>query len=378
MRDVDVARWRLRSQHLVGPHAASAGEAVGSLLAVQAENPSQAAWAVAARTHRPDPADLATQLDEGAVVRTHVLRPTWHFVSPADIRWMLQLTAPRVQALSATYYRQCGLEAHTLARGDEVLAKTLQGGQHLTRAELAIALRAAGVPTQDLRLTLLVMHAELQAAICSGPRRGKQFTYAALDERAPAARTLARDEALVALARRYFASHGPAQARDFAWWSGLKIADATAAISALDGELEPLRAGGQTFWVGTRTGSASRRPRAASPLAATHAVRLLPSYDEYLVSCRDHAALLDPRLLRALGAAESILSSHVITGDGRVVGDWQREIGRDRVTVQVRLAVPGDRALRTALETEVERYGRFLGLRAHLQIRAGARKSGKS
>jgi len=80
VRNLDIARWRLRSQHLAAPHAATAGETVGSLLAVQAENPSQAAWAVAARTRHPDQADLATLLDQGTVLRTHVLRPTWHFV----------------------------------------------------------------------------------------------------------------------------------------------------------------------------------------------------------------------------------------------------------------------------------------------------------
>ena len=145
-----------------------------------------------------------------------MLRPTWHFVLPADIRWMLQLTAPRVQALAASYYRQVGLDARMLARADDVLAKALQGGKQLTRGELAEALRTAGLPVDGLRPTFLFMHAELEAAICSGARRGKQLTYAALDERAPGARTRPRDEALAELARRYFASHGPAQARDFA------------------------------------------------------------------------------------------------------------------------------------------------------------------
>src|SRR3954464_4346745 len=85
VQDLDIARWRLRSQHLVAPHAASAREIVGSLLAVQAENPSQAAWAVAARARHPEQADLAILLDEGAVLRTHVLRPTWHFVAADDL-----------------------------------------------------------------------------------------------------------------------------------------------------------------------------------------------------------------------------------------------------------------------------------------------------
>src|SRR5690348_10331353 len=112
MRDLDVARWRLRSQHLVAPHAGAAREVVGSLLAVQAENAGQAAWAVAARTREPDPADLAGLLDSGVVVRTHVLRPTWHFVLAEDIVWLLELTAPRVKKVTEAQLRAAhGLDA---------------------------------------------------------------------------------------------------------------------------------------------------------------------------------------------------------------------------------------------------------------------------
>jgi len=145
VRDVDIARWRLRSQHLVAPHAASAAEVVGSLLAVQAENAGQAGWAVAARTRRPDQADLAKLLDDGAVLRTHVLRPTWHFALPDDIAWMLRLTAPRLRGLMAYYSRQQGLDDAELARSRAVLADAVAGGRHRIRRELADLLEAAGV-----------------------------------------------------------------------------------------------------------------------------------------------------------------------------------------------------------------------------------------
>src|SRR6266568_7496508 len=105
MQDLDIARWRLLSQHLVWPYAVSAREAVGSLLAVHAENPSQAAWAVASRTQNPDQADLAALLDAGAVLRTHVLRPTWHFVRAEDIGRLLELTGPRVRRVTGQQLR---------------------------------------------------------------------------------------------------------------------------------------------------------------------------------------------------------------------------------------------------------------------------------
>src|SRR5215510_11700838 len=128
MQDLDIARWRLRSQHLVVPFAISAGEVVGSLLAVQAENPSQAAWAVAARTQNPDGTDLATLLDSGAVVRTHVLRPTWHFVRAEDIGWLLDLTGPRVRRVTGQQLRTVhGLDGRSIEQAIEAVKEALAG-----------------------------------------------------------------------------------------------------------------------------------------------------------------------------------------------------------------------------------------------------------
>ena len=366
-----VAQRRLRHQRLSGAPLADPEAVVGWLGAVQSQDYLGAKWAVAQRTRAGTDTDFEAAFARGAILRTHVLRPTWHFVLPADIRWLLQLTAPRVQALAATYYRTVGLDTHTLARADEVLAKTLQGGKQLTRDELGVALRAAGVPTDGLRLTMLSLHAELEGAICSGPRRGKQLTYAALDERAPAARRRSRQEALVELARRYFTSHGPATAQDFAWWSGLKVADAVAAIAALGEALTGVRAGGQTYWSGAPTRAASGRGAALA--------RLLPNFDEYLISARDHARVLDPRMSRSLDARDNLLANHVVNGSGRIVGDWRRTLGRDAVVVQVTPSATLDAGDRAALGAEAERYGRFLGLRAQLEIESPprARRSGK-
>ena len=138
MQDVDIARWRLRSQHLVAPHAVSAGEVVGSLLAVQAENAGQAGWAVAARTRSPDPGDLAALLDQGAVLRTHVLRPTWHFVRAEDIGWLLDLTGPRVRRVTGQQLREAhGLDGPAIERAVAAVTQALTSRGQLTRGQLA-------------------------------------------------------------------------------------------------------------------------------------------------------------------------------------------------------------------------------------------------
>jgi hypothetical protein len=302
-------------------------------------------------------------LGRGAILRTHVLRPTWHLVAPADIRWMLALTAPRVHALNAPYYRQTGLDAPVLARSDDAIAKAVQGGHHLTRDELCASLHDAGIPAHGLRLVLLLMHAELEAIVCNGPRRGKQLTYAALDERAPAARALAPDEALAELARRYFTGHGPARPQDFAWWSGLRVADAQAAIEMLGTALESERVGDDTYWAAARR--TSRRTRRGSPR-----VHLLPSYDEYVVAYRNHTPIVEAGHAKALSIRGGLVGASVVIVDGRVAGSWRRTLGRGGVAVQAQLLIPIDAAARAALEREAQRYGEFLGLAAHLDVRA--------
>jgi hypothetical protein len=135
VHDLDIARWRLRSQHLVSPHAVSAREVVGTLLAVQAENPSQAAWAVASRTQKPDQGDLATLLEDGTILRTHVLRPTWHFVRAEDIGWLLDLTGPRLLRVTGQQLRNThGLDERAIEHAVGGVTQALAGRGRLTRA----------------------------------------------------------------------------------------------------------------------------------------------------------------------------------------------------------------------------------------------------
>src|SRR6266851_4978706 len=135
VKDLDIARWRLGTQHLVPPYAVSAREAVGSLLAVQADNPSQAAWAVASRTQNPDQADLATLLDDGIVLRTHVLRPTWHFVRAEDAAWLLDLTGPRIRRVTSQQLRGThGLDERSIGHTVAAVTEALASRGQLTRA----------------------------------------------------------------------------------------------------------------------------------------------------------------------------------------------------------------------------------------------------
>ncbi len=222
----EIARRRLHNQHVTRPGLRTPEAVVAWFGAMQAQEYAAARWAIGLRLPGSvGDAEIERAFDAGRILRTHVMRPTWHFVTTADIRWMLELTAPRVQRTLGSYTRQLGLDARTLTRATKVFERVLRDGQHLTRPELGEHLQKAGIEARLNRLAHIALHAELERVICSGPRRGKQFTYALLDERAPRAIRLTRDEALAELTTRFFRSHGPATIRDFVWWSGLTTAD---------------------------------------------------------------------------------------------------------------------------------------------------------
>jgi hypothetical protein len=350
----DIAGRRMRMQRLTGEPFGSAVETVGWLGAVQSQDYAGAKWALGQRTRGIVDADLDQLLDAGAILRTHVMRPTWHLVLPEDIRWLLELTAPRVRARMAPYDRQLEIDAALLARCNVVIEAALRDGSHLTRAELGAALEAAGIPAAGQRLGHLTMHAELDAVVVSGPRRGRQVTYALLEERAPNARRLDRDEALAELTRRYFTGHGPAQVPDFAWWSGLTVADVKRGLALVGPGLAHEVIGGRSYW---------SSPDAAPPVEGDGPiVRLLPNYDELLVAYRDRTASLDPA--RELDAAPFPMGSilaHVVVLDGQVWGGWKRRLQGRQVVVELRPLDVLDAAATAALERAAADLGRFLG-----------------
>lgn len=324
--------------------------------AVQAQDYAGAKWALGQRTTGATDADLDRLFDEGAILRTHVMRPTWHFVAPADIRWLLALTAPRVRARLAYHDRGLGIDAGTLRRAHRVLRSALARQPSLTRREIAAAFQAASLPASGQALGNALMHAELDGMLVSGPRRGRQLTWALLEERVPPARSLDRDLALAELTRRYFTGRGPAQASDFAWWSGLTAADAKRGLELAGTDLRREEIDGKQYW------SAPDQPAAAE---GRPTVRLLPSLDELLVAYRDRTAAQDPARGTEVAPSGGI-AANVVVVNGRVRGAWKRRVQGGRVLVE--LGPPGSVRVseRAALRRAAADLGRFLGLPATL------------
>ena len=268
----DVLRRRLTTQRLIGGGLPTAADVVRLLGCVQSQEYAHALWSLGMRTSGLTAAGGQAEFDRGAFLRTHILRPTWHFVAPVDIRWVLELTAPRAQKLNQTIYRQHGLDQATLDRGAAVIADELEGGQHRTRAELAQALAGRGMVSQGIGLAYVVMNAELEGVICSGPVRGAQQTYALLDERVPRSADVGGD--IAELARRFFLGHGPASIQDLARWSSLTIGQCRDAVEAGKDRMDCMSVEGVELWFG---------PETPAPNPSSGAL-LMPLYDEVTLS----------------------------------------------------------------------------------------------
>ncbi|MBC8161185.1 MAG: AlkZ family DNA glycosylase [Roseiflexaceae bacterium] len=346
---IHIAAQRLHNQQLAQTSLQTPSEVVAWLGAVQAQEYSYAKWALGLRLPGVGDAAIEQAFTDGAILRTHVMRPTWHFVTPADIRWMLELTAPSVHGVSAYMYRKLELDDALFLQSNTAIAKALEGGVQHTRAELALELKRVGILAEGIRLGCIMQRAELDAIVCSGGRRGKQFTYALLDERAPQAKRLPRDEALAELTQRYFTSHGPATIHDFAWWSGLSIADVKLGLALATDVIQTL-IGGTSYWQ-------AALPTIIQPTLPT--ALLLPPYDEYTVGYRNHSAILAAEYAQQ---AQYPIFSGVTVIDGQIVGAWRRTSNTKTVVIESTPFRPFSAAEQNAFARAAAQLGLFLGL----------------
>lgn len=344
-----IRAQRLHNQQLAKPQL-SADQVVAAFGAIQAQEYAHAKWALGIRSGASD-TEVEQLIADGKILRTHPMRMTHHFVAPADIRWLLALLAPSMHRRAAPRWRELGLDDKTVGKSHDVLARALAGGKHLDRAELATVYKRAGISTQGQRLPHLLARAELAGLICSGARKGKQITFALLDERVPRTKSLTRDAALAELAKRYFTTRGPASLQDFMWWSGLAAADAREAVALADRDIVADTIDGKSYY---------RGPRAAPTRTPTQAF-LLGAYDEYAVAYKDRSAIGKPPA-KPKNFGEATLLGPIVVVGGEVVGGWRRTIGPKRVAIALspwRKLAAREQAM---VEAACDRYAKFLGV----------------
>lgn len=352
---MDIARQRLVNQRIEGGKCATPAEVVRWMGAMQAQDYGQSLWAIGLRTQAATVTDVERAIAEGKILRTWPMRGTLHFVPSEDAKWMVTLSAARVIAGDARRQAQLELDALIIGRAEELLCGALEGGKRLTRPDVMRLWEEAGISTKGQRGYHMLWHIAQRGVICVGPMADKQQTFALLDEWAPAGRELSREEALVELATRYFASHGPATAQDFAGWAGLTLTDARAGLEGAKSA-----AGLVTETVDGNVYARTAADTDGQDTKAASSVHLLPGFDEYLLGYKDRGAVLAAEHAQKVVPGGNGMFMPMMVVGGQISGTWKRTLRKKGLDITLIPFAPlGDEEERFV--AAARRYSAFLG-----------------
>lgn len=321
----EINSYRLINQQIAESHFQKPEDIVRWMVAMQAQEYAMAKWAIGLRLPGSTDSAIENAFNNGAILRTHIMRPTWHFVSAEDIRWMIQLTSPRVHQANAFTYRSFELDKKTLNKCTAIIERSLAGGKHLTRTVLNNELKAKKITADGIRLSAIMMYAELEGIICSGPRQGKQFTYALLEERVKPVKKISREEGFVGLANRYFMSRGPATLQDFTTWSGLTVKEAKTGIEGIEKQFKTLEIDGKTYILAPGNHTHGKHHQLSF---------LMPDYDEYGMGYKDRSSILNQEArINSISRGNPVFNRMIIL-NGIIAGTWNRTLNKNAVHVE--------------------------------------------
>lgn len=351
-----VAKLRCINQQLSSTSFKTSVEIVSWLGAMQAQEYAQTKWSLGLRLPHLNDSEVEKDFTEGKILRTHLLRPTWHFVTSQDIRWMLKLTAPRVNAANGYMYRQLELDNDVFNRCKKILITALQGNKQLTRNELNGEFRKEKILAEGHRLSYIMMYAELAGIICSGARRGNQFTYALLDERVQTTNSLDKDEALSKLAKQYFSSRGPATIKDFSTWSGLTLTDCKKGMEMVKSNFVKEVIENDEYYFSADISLNNK---------TIQDIYLLPIYDEFIMGYKDRRAILE--LKKSLHPTAPFRYDCMIVSDGQIIGTWKRAIAKKSIDIEFEFFRPMNKSQNKALDSAIYLFENFTNMKVNYE-----------
>lgn len=356
MKVSELLLMRLSNQLLHPDQTKSAYEVVRHMGATQAQDYAMTKWAVGIRSGESE-SIISEAIDSGKILRTHVLRPTWHLVAAEDIYWMLELSAPHLLGPLYSSSKRIGLDMETLSKATTIIEKLLSSHQNMTRDEIMAALDKHHIPVDNLKPSHIMMHAELERLVCNGPMRGKNFTYALVEERFGKPSKFSKEKALEDLSMRYFTSHGPATMADFSWWSGLNVTNSRVAFDLVKDKLESIEIDSQLYWFNGDSMHGSNGK----------CVHLLPAFDEFLISYKDRTAAID-LLHQPKAFTRNGIFSPVILVNGKAEGVWKRTISKKKVIFDFRPFLKIDEMTMKEIKAAAGKYAHFMGYEAEISL----------
>jgi hypothetical protein len=345
----DILQQRLTNQQLISKDYKAVGDLVKWMGALQAQDYAMAKWAIGLRLNNFSDDDIEASINAGDIFRVHTLRPTWHFVAAEDLRWMMSLTAPNIKRMMATQNRQIGLTDVIFRKCQKIILKLLSDGKPRTREEIVSQIKAKGISLDNLQATNVMIYAELDLIVCNGPRREKQFTYTLCEERVPTSKPLSREDALYKLTRTYFRSHGPATAKDFAWWSGLAKDDLKRCIEMVTSEFNVVVIEDHKYFYDDSV---------STPSSRNNSIILLPPYDEFTVGYANRDLISGTSETEKLFFGPLIFRP-VIVSSGKAIGTWRREVAKELV-IETEFHGPLSLATKKKVKAAAAKYQKFI------------------
>jgi hypothetical protein len=347
-----IIAYRLYNQQITHHRFSAPGEIVSWLGAMQAQDFAGGKWAIGLRLPGSKDPDIEKAIAARKIIRTWALRGILHFVSPEDVYWITKLIGPKLLTAFASRFRQLELDERILAKTNKLISKALEGGEHLTRNEIADILSKQKIKLHEFRLSHILLRAVIDQLICFGPRRNKEYTFVSLPEWVPEGKSIPRDESLAMLTRKYFESHGPAALPDFVWWSGLNLTDARKGIEMIKSGLEEFKVNDQKYWM------MQNMPEIK---AVADTVFLLPGFDEYMLGYKDRSLILDNHRIPHVYTNNGIFGNTIII-KGRVHGTWKRTIKNKSVIIEQSPFIDlSDKQLKSFNKAS-QNFAKFLGL----------------
>lgn len=358
MKKEELLGIRLYNQLLRGRRLKTPQEVVAWMGAMQAQTFDMAKWAIGSRLESATVKDIDEALDTGKIVRTHILRPTWHFVSSEDIHWMYTLSTPRLRPVYRSYAKANGADEELLLGTVPLLVKLLEGGKHLTKQEIGENLRAQNVVLDDVHLKLSIFYAEMDGLLVNGRMKGNKQTFTLLDEWVPRKKVIDRDEALECLARKFFTSHGPATLADFVWWSGLTMTDCRKAIGMIGSDFIRETVNGREFWM---RGDIQLPPHSRDDEGSA---LLLAPFDEFVVSYKDRSEMIKESHYGKVMTKNGLFSP-TIMWNGEIVGSWKKVVVNKRqpkdssIGIELSFFEKGSKKRKALFKSEIQRLEMF-------------------
>jgi hypothetical protein len=355
--DSKIAQLRLISQKLHKTTHSTPQEIVQHLGAMQAQDYAMAKWAVGSRCDASEKA-IEEAINSAQIIRTHILRPTWHFVSADDIYWMLDLSGPQVKRIVTSYVKKYGYDAKKLDQTNAAIQKILAGNNHLTREEIMQELSITKTPSPDHLSGPIMMYAELDGLVCNGKMKGKQMTYALLEERVPKTQgRLTQEEGLIKLALRYFESHGPATLLDFSWWSGFSPTSCKNIINAIELQLNSITIEDQKYWF---------KNDISTEDDFRESIHFLPAFDEILISYKSREASILPEHQPKAFTNNGIFKP-IILENSKVIGTWKRTIKKDHAKIETQFFNETENHKKAILFEGIKPFENYLGTKIQIE-----------